>query len=415
MPASMLKGLKIADFTVAVAGPISTRYLAGEGATVIKVECHKHPDPVRLVPPYKDMIPGFDRSCQFAFYNFSKKSVCLDIGHPRGREAAIKLVRWADVVIENMAPGVMEKWGLDYEGCRKERPDIIYLSSSSLGRTGPLSAFAGYGFHHGPLVGVSQMTGWPDRVPCHDAIAYTDTVAPPFTVIALLGALLYRRRTGKGVFIDQSQTEAGAYFLGPVIMDYLVNGRTGIRAGNRDPDMAPHGVFPCRGEEKWVAIAVRNQKEWETFCRTIGKEEWLTDERFAAFSARKRNENELENLIADWTVHRSREKVVNLLQSAGISAGRVATSEDLFNDPQLRHRGHFNQLEHKEVGTYTYELPASRYSKMPHPKQDPAPLLGEHTDYVLGELLGYTDEEITDLLLEGAITTDDDLPEFGSY
>lgn len=414
MPESMFEGLKVADFTAAIAGPMSTRYLACEGATVIKVECHSHPDSVRLVAPFKDMVPGYDRSSQFAAYNYSKKSIGLDLGQSNGREVAMRLVKWADVVIENMAPGVLEKWGLDYQGCRKERPDVIYLSSSSLGRTGPLSSFAAWGYHHGPLVGVSHMTGWPDRLPCLDALAYTDTVAPSFTVIALMGALLYRRRTGKGVFIDQSQTEAGAYVLGPVIMDYLVNGRTAIRAGNRDPDMAPHGVFPCRGEEKWVAIAVKGEAAWVDLCRVLGKQDWCTNEKFATLSARKDNEDELEHLISDWTIQQSRQEVVDLLQSAGVAAGIVASNEDLFNDPQLKHRGHFGKLDHEEVGTHSYELPASRFSKMPHRKQTPAPLLGEHTDYVLGELLGYTDDQITELLIEGTITTDDDLPDLDS-
>ena len=415
MPESIFEGLKVADFTAAIAGPLATRYLAGEGATVIKVECHKHPDPVRLVAPYKDSIPGIDRSAQFAFYNYSKSSVSLDLGQPMGLEVAQRLVKWADVVIENMAPGVMKKWGLDYESCRKLKPDIVYLSSSSLGRTGPLSSYAAWGYHHGPLVGFSHLTGWPDRLPCLDAIAYTDSVAPSFSVIAIVGALLYRKRTGKGVFIDQSQTEAGAYFLGPAIMDYLTNGRIAGRQGNRDPHLVPHGVFPCQGEEKWVAIAVSTQDEWENFCRALEKKEWLHDERFASVRARKENEDELESLISEFTRQRSRQEVMALLQSAGVPAGIVATNEDLFNDPQLKHREHFKKLEHEEVGTYSYELPSFRFSKMPHQKQKPAPLLGEHTDHVLREILKYSDDEIAELLIQGVITTEDDLPELGSY
>ena len=408
-------GIKVADFTTAVAGPLVTRFLAGQGAEVIKVESHGHPDSVRFVGPYKDMVSGADRSTQFAFYNYSKKSIALNLGRSRGREAARRLIAWCDILVENMAPGAMAEWELDYENCRKMKPDIIYLSSSSLGRTGPLSGYAAWGYHHSPLVGVSHLIGWPDRLPCGDPIAYMDSVAPAFSIIALVGALISRRKTGKGAYIDQSQAEAGAYFLGPAVMEYTVNGGIANRQGNRDPDMAPHGVFPCRGEERWVAIAVPGEKAWESFCRLVGKEEWLTDGRFATPAARKSHEEELEARVSEWTVQRTPEEAMALLQAAGVPAGVVANARDLLNDPQLKHREHFGELEHEEIGTYTYERPAMHFSKAPFPPQRPSPLIGEHTEYVLGELLGYTDDEIADLLIDGVITTDDDLPGTVSY
>jgi benzylsuccinate CoA-transferase BbsF subunit len=410
MKKSIFEGLKVADFTGAIAGPLTTRFLASQGATVIKVECHRHPDSVRLVSPYKDMVPGIDRSVQFAFYNYGKYSISLDLARPQGQDIARRLIEWSDVLIENMVPGAMEKWGLDYERVRKLKPDIIYLSSSSLGRTGPLSGYAAWGYHHGPLAGFSHLTGWPDRLPCGDSIAYTDSVAPSFSIIALIGALLYRRREGKGLYLDQSQTEAGAYFLGPVIMDYFANGRIAERQGDRDSNMVPHGIFPCSGEDRWVAIAVSDQEEWKKFCLLLKKEAWIEDERFKTLRARKHNENELEKLISQWTRQRTSEEVMDLCQKAGIPAGKVANAEDLFNDPQLNHREHFKKLEHKEIGAYTIELPSVRFSKMPHQPQHPAPLLGEHTDLVLRDILGYTDEEIAEFLIEGVITTDEDLP-----
>ena len=170
MGKSIFEGLKVADFTAAIAGPLAMRFMAEEGATVVKVECHRHPDPVRLVVPYKDMIPGIDRSVQFAFYNYGKQSVSLDIGRPLGQDIARRLIEWSDVLMENMAPGSMKKWGLDYENVRKIKSDIIYLSSSSLGRTGPLSAYAAWGYHHGPLVGFYHKTGWPVPFPIGDSI-----------------------------------------------------------------------------------------------------------------------------------------------------------------------------------------------------------------------------------------------------
>jgi len=416
MDRSILDGLKVADFTGAIAGPLATRILAAEGATVIKVECHKYPEPVRNVVPYKDEIPGFDRSTQFAFYNFSKYGITVDMDKPGGQEIGRRLVKWADVLMENMAPGSMVRWGLDYEHCRQLKPDIIYLSSSSLGRAGPLSSYAAWGYHHGPLAGFAHLTGWPDRLPCRDAIAYTDSVAPGFSVIGLIGALLYRRRTGKGVYIDQSQTEAGLYFLGPAILDYFANGRVANRQGNHDPDLVPHGIFPCRGEDRWVAIAVsnENEEEWQKLCRVLGKEEWILDNRFATMAARKAHEGELEKLIGEWTAQHTAEEVMQLLQSAGVAAGIVATTEDLFNDPHLNHREHFKKLNHKLIGQYSYELPSYRFSRVPPQPQRPAPLLGEHNEYVLRDILGYTDDEIAELLMQGVITTEADLPELGS-
>ena len=410
MTGGILHGLKVADFTMAIAGPLATRYLGAEGAMVVKVECHKYPDSVRFVVPFKDDVPGIDRGTQFAFYNYSKYSVSLDIGHPLGLDVARRLVAWADIVIENMRPGSMKRLGLDYDSCRAIRPDTIYLSSSSLGRTGPLADYAAWGYHHGPLAGFSNLTGWPDRLPCADSIAYTDTTAPSFSVIALVGALLRRRRTGKGAYIDQSQMEAGLYFLGPTLMDSLVNGRALTRQGNRDPEMAPHGVYPCRGNEKWVAIAVANDKEWRAFCTALGRDDWLKQERFASVPSRKQNEDELDALISGWTASRTAGEATDLLQAAGVRAGPVATAEELFSDPQLQHRGHFVELEHEVVGRHSYELPSFRFSKVPPRQQRPAPLLGQDNEYVLKEVLGLSEEEIAGLLIEGAVTTDADLP-----
>ena len=410
MSGSIFEGLKVVDFTANIAGPLVTRFLGASGATVVKVECHKYPEAVRYTGPMKDDIPGIERSVQWPFYNFSKYSLSVDVNQPQGQEIARRMVKWADIFIENMAPGVIARWGLDYENCRQLKEDIIYLSSSSLGRSGPLSTYSAWGYHHGPLAGFSHLTGWPDYSPCTDTIAYTDAVAPAFSAVTLIGALLYRRRTGKGVFIDQSQTEAGVCFLGPAILDYLTNGRVANRQGNRDPYLVPHGVFPCRGDDRWVAIAVSNEREWQEFCRALGREEWLQNERFATATARKDNEDELERFIGEWTAQRTPEEVMELLQSVGVSAGIVATTEDLFNDPQLKHREHFKILEHKEIGPYSHERPPFRFSKMPYQQQRPAPLLGEDNEYVLKDLLGYTDDEIAEFLIDGAVTTEADLP-----
>ncbi len=312
MDRSIFQDLKIAEFTGAVAGPLASRILTALGATAVKVESHKYPDGVRGVVPFKDEIPGVDRSAQFAFYNFSKYGITLDLMNPKGLSIAERLIKWADVVIENLSPGKMAKMGLGYKQCQQMKPDIIYLSSTSLGRGGPLSSYGAWGYHHGPLAGFSHLVGWPDRMSCADNIAYTDSLAPVFSVIAITGALLYRRRTGRGVHIDQSQTEAGINFLGPTMLNYLVNGRVEGRQGNRDPYMAPHGIFPCREKETWVAIAVNDDAQWKKFCLALDHEEWFQDERFSSLAGRKKNEDELEKLISAWTIRCTPEEITTL-------------------------------------------------------------------------------------------------------
>jgi benzylsuccinate CoA-transferase BbsF subunit len=212
------------------------------------------------------------------------------------------------------------------------------------------------------------------------------------------------------MLIDQSQAESAAYFLGPAFLDYFANGRVQTRQGNRDPQMVPHGIFPCCGEDEWVAIAVSNEDEWRRFCHALGREEWLRDERFATLRARKQNEDELEKLISEWTKERTSRDAMECLHSAGVPAGIVATNADLFNDPQLKHRQHFGKLEHPVVGSYSYERHSFKLSKVPYRVQRPAPFLGEHNALVLKEFLGYTDDEIADFLVEGVITTEADFP-----
>ncbi len=410
MTNGILHEVKVADFTTAIAGPLTTRYLAAHGATVVRVECHKYPCSVRFVPPFKDNLPGIDRSTQFAFYNFSKRSLSIDIKEPHGMDVATRLVAWSDIVVENIAPGAMARLGLDYESCRRIKSDIIYLSSSSLGREGPLAGYSAWGYHHGPLAGFSHLTGWPDRPPCADSIAFTDTIAPSFSFTALVGALLRRRRTGKGAYIDQSQTEAGLYFLGPTHLDWQANGVVATRRGNRDPQKAPHGIFPCRGNERWVAIAVSDDAEWRRFGDALGGEVWPLEERFATVETRQQHEDELEALIGQWTARRTPEEVTDILQSAGVAAGIVASAEDLFNDAQLEHRHHFGKLQHPLIGQYSYELPSFRFSRVPPQPQQPAPLLGEDNEFVLKEILGFSDDDIAELFVQGAITTEADLP-----
>ena len=404
-------GIKVADFSWVGVGPQVVRELAEHGATVVRIECHRYPDTLRTAMPMKDFQSGIDRSAFGACYNTNKYGLSVDLNMPRGQEIAKKLVAWADVVTDGMTPGTMAKWGLDYESCKKIKPDIIYYSTCQMGQVGPYAKFGGYGMFGTAYGGYCHLLGWPDGSPLPLFNNYSDFIAPWYLCTTLILALLYRRNTGKGMHLDQSQVEAGVSFLGPIILDYTVNDRNANRMGNRDPYMAPHGIYPCQGENRFVAIAASNEKEWEDFCRVLGNPEWTKDSRFATFLGRKQNEDELNRLVTDWTKDYTAEQIMEMMQDAGVPAGVVQTNEDLFNDPQLKHREHFRFLEHGVIGQMAFNAPAYRLSKTPNYIWKAAPCLGEDNEFIYKELLGYTDDDIADLIVEGVITTDSDVPE----
>ena len=410
-----LEGIKVADFSWVLAGPSIGRELAEHGATVVRIESHRRPDSLRTALPFKDSVPGIDRSAFGAFGNTNKYGISLDLNMARGQEVAKRLVAWADVVIENMTPGAMAKWGLDYESCKKVKPDIIYCSTTQMGQTGPLAQFGGFGAMGAAYVGFSQLTGWPDRDPLPLLNNQPDFIAPFYLVGALIGALIYRRKTGKGMYLDQSQVEAGLSFLSPVTLDYIVNNRIACRMGNRDPYMAPHSVYRCRGDDCWVAIAISSEDEWEELCCVMDHPEWAEDPKFATMLGRRENEEELDRLIGEWTKDYPAEQIMAMMQDAGVPCGVVQNAEDLFNDPQLKHREHFRFLEHKVIGAHAYHAPAYRLSKTPNYIWKAGPCLGEDNEYVYKEVLGYTDDEIADLLIEGVITTEADLPGVSTF
>jgi len=407
----MLDGLKVAEFAWAIAGPTVAKELALHGATVVRIESHKRPEINRVSAPYKDGIPGVDRSPSFSVINPNKYAMSLDLTKSKAREVAKKLVAWADIVTESMSPGSMARLGLDYESCRQIRPDIIYFSTCQMGQKGPYSALGGTGPMGSAYAGLSYLTGWPDRPPVVLSNAYTDFVSPPYLASAVLAVLDYRRRTGKGIYLDQSQIEAGVTFWGAGLLDYTVNGRIPSRVGNRDPNMSPHGAFPCLGNDRWVTIAVATEAEWRALCCAMGSPEWAVGSRFATLLGRKENEDELEPLIAEWTKDYSAEEVMTMLQDLGVAAGVVSNAQGLFEDAQLKHRGHFVPLEHKVIGVHHYHAPPYRLSKTPAQLRRAAPCLGQDNEFVYKEILGYSDEEVTQFLLDGIITTELDVPD----
>jgi len=297
----VLAGIKVADFSWVGAGPCIARELAEHGATVVRVESHKRPDMLRVSPPFRDGISGIDRSGYWAQYNSNKYGMSLDLSQPKGREVAKRLVSWADVIGESMTPGSMAKLGLSYDDCRRIKPDIIYYSTTQMGQTGPYSNFGAYGNVGAAYCGYSEFTGWPDRPPALISNAYPNFVAPWYLCAVVVAALDYRHRTGKGIYLDQSQNEVGVAFWGPGFLDYTVNGRIATRLGNRDPFMSPHGAFPCQGEDQWIAIAVTCDAQWHALRTVMGDPEWARDSRFATLTIRKENEDELESHISAWT------------------------------------------------------------------------------------------------------------------
>ncbi|MBV8359899.1 MAG: CoA transferase [Deltaproteobacteria bacterium] len=394
-----LEGLKVLDFTWVYAGPASTRYLADYGATVLRLESTKRIDAVRTVGPYKDGHAGIERSAIYCNLNLGKYGLSLNLATSEGREIAMRLVKWADVVIENFSPKAMRNWGMDYESLRKIKPDLIMLSTCLNGQTGPQAMLAGYGTMGASIAGFGEITGWPDRAPDAPYGAYTDVTSPKFTASALLAAVDHKRRTGQGQYIDVSQVEGPIHLLGRAVLDYTVNERVQTRMGNALREYAPTGVYPCIGEDRWVALAAPTDEVWRALCTASGRD-WNEDPRFATAISRLENRAALDEAIAAWTVGFEPGALEGLLQSVGVPVHRVSTSADALADPQLEARRHIIYLDHPRLGSVPVETSRMCFSRTPAAVAWPGPEIGQHNDYVLRELLGMTDEEITELVMD---------------
>ena len=281
-----LEDVKILDFMWVMAGPAGTRMLADYGAVIVRIESPNRVDTARTLGPSQNNTPGPDASGLFSNCNAGKFGITLDLGNPNSRDVVFDLVRWADVVTESFSPKAMRAWGFDYESLRKVKPDIIMLSTCLMGQSGPLSRIAGFGNMAAAISGFHNLTGWPDRKPAGPFGAYTDYVAPRFSAMALLGALDHHRRTGEGQYIDQSQAESALHFLTPAILDYTVNGRIESRAGNSDPRFAPHGVYPARGDDQWVAVVCTSDAQWRALASAMKRDSLRDDPRYATAAAR---------------------------------------------------------------------------------------------------------------------------------
>lgn len=394
-----LSGVKVLDLTWVVVGPAAVRVLADFGATVIHVESGVKVDTARTVSPYKGGKPDPTMSVLSANVNANKLGMQLNLSTDEGREVIRKLVAWADVVTESFTPSAMPKWGFGYEDLKRINPQVIMMSTCLAGATGPLAEFAGFGNLGAALGGYVDYWGWPDRSPAGPAGAYTDYVAPRFIASSILAALEHRRRTGEGQHIDLSQAEAAMHFLTPAVLRYGVDGVTIPRAGNSDPVMCPHGVYPCQGNDDWVAIACQSPALWPKLAALIGEE--ARDPRFDTLLGRRRHEAELDAIIAAWTSALKDDEVERLCQERGIAAHSVTTSAEALADPHLK--DHFAWLEQSVMGSIPIEAPRIRLSRTPASVRKPGPALGEDNDYVLRTILDMDDEQIAELAIAGAL------------
>jgi crotonobetainyl-CoA:carnitine CoA-transferase CaiB-like acyl-CoA transferase len=401
-----LDGLKVADFSWVVAGPVVGRALADFGATVVRVESASRIETARMMQPFYDGTPGRENSALYGTCNAGKFGLALDLKTDDGRAVARDLIRGADVVVESYSPGQMARWGLDYEMVRADNPSVIMLSTSLMGQTGPAAKLAGYGNIGASLSGYQDLVGWPDRPPIGPFGPYTDYVGPRFSLLVLLAALDERRRTGAGCHIDVAQSEVGVFLLAPQLADYFDRGTVAIRRGNADERFAPHGVFaglPEDGQDRFVAIAVCTDEQWRALCDELGRAELADDPSFASAPARLDAADALEALLAPWVADQRVEDVEQRLQGRGVPAHVCSTSADWSQDPQLAHRGHLRALPHPRLGTATVEGPRYLLSASPGVVARPAPELGQDTEYVLRTLLGYDDAAYERLVDAGVL------------
>jgi len=398
-----LEGMRVADFTWVWAGPFCTLQLAHLGAEVIRVETATRLCVTRLLPPFDGFEPGPNRSGYFNQYNQGKKSITLDLKRPEAIEVAKRLCAASDIVVENFAAGVMDRIGLGYDVVRGLRPDAIMIALSGYGATGPDNDKVSYGPAQVPLSGMSSVTGYRGHPPMHVGISYGDPTGGLHGAVAVLAALLYRARTGRGQYIDLSQWETSMAVLPEAILEQTMNGTAPPRDGNRDPHMAPHGVFRSAGEDRWIAIAIEDDAGWQRFAHLVGGSALAGDPRFATLAARKRHEDELEELVTAWTAGREPDDAVRVLQEAGIAAFVSATNRDLAEDPHLAARGFPVTLEHPEVGAKMHLGVPWRMSSSDSRVRRAAPCIGADTDQVLRDVCGLTADEIERLRAAGAL------------
>jgi benzylsuccinate CoA-transferase BbsF subunit len=375
---AVLKGIRILDFTWVLAGPYATRLLADFGAEVIKVQ--------PLMPQEED---EFSRG-YYNTWNRNKLGITLNLNKPEGVALAKRLVSLSDAVVENFTPRVMANWGLGYENLKKIKPDLIMLSLSAMGNTGSRRDYTGFGPTIQAFAGLTHLTAYPGQPPLGLGTAYADHVAALLACLSLLSAFEYRQKTGEGQYIDVSQVEAMASLLGDAFVP------------NREA-AAPHGVYRCKGDDRWCALAVFTEDEWQGFKQALGNLPWAEDKRFTSPGSRLKNKDKLDELIENWAEKHAAEEVMARLQRQGVAAGVVQSTHDLAQDPQLKKRGFFVEVDHPELGKTISDAAPVRLSDTPPRYSRPAPLLGQDNSYLYGELLGLSPDELAELKRQGVV------------
>ena len=396
-----LQGYRVINFGWVFAGPYLASMMGDLGAEVIKVETRSRIDSMRLSPDNLDR--DLDRDPWFHSGVRNQMSVTIDMANPKAIPVLKDLIKKSDVVVENFSPRVMSTHGLDYDNLIQVKPDIIMISLPAAGRYGPLRDAQTYGPSLTGLAGVDNMVGYYGERVLGLQQAYADINSALHGAFAVLSALYYRKRTGKGQHIDMAQMEAVISIAGEAVLEYTMNGRVLGTLGNRHPTMCPHNNYSCQGEDKWVSIAVQTEAEWEAFCQAIGNPPWTKDGEFADRFSRQRNEQELDRLVTEWTVNHDYYEVTEILQRAGVAAAPCLDTEGRFFDPHLQARQTYMEVEHPATGVDWVANSAWRLSENPTEIRRRSPLLGEHNSYVFKELLGMTDDEIAHLESEKVI------------
>jgi crotonobetainyl-CoA:carnitine CoA-transferase CaiB-like acyl-CoA transferase len=413
MSYNLLNGIRVLDLTMVFAGPVSTRILADMGAEVIKIESVQRSDVFTRANVFPENIPGeksWDRGCIFHTLNAGKRGISLNLGNEKGRDLFKRLVKLSDVVIENYSPRVMDNWNLGYQELTKIKPDIIMVSMSGLGHYGPLKDFYMYVPGMEGMSGLTFNTGYPDKEPLLSGHAYGDWVTGVNAAAALMAALYYRQKTGKGQYVDVSGREAVACHIGEIVMEYTLNKRERTRTGNRDVS-AIQGCYRCQGDDRWVNITIENDGQWQNFLQTMGNPAWAQEERFKTMSDRRNHQEALDRLIEDWTLQHGHIEVMQILQAAHIPVGAVLDMKEINLNPHLSQRGFFQLIDHGEgVGKRPIlrQMPA-KFNAIQSSPNIRAPRFARDNQYVYGSLLGLSKEDIEELEREGVLGT---LPTF---
>ncbi len=401
-----LEGITVVDFGQAWAGPQFARTLGDMGARVIKIESRLRMDATRFGPfPKGATSPGPDDAGYFNWMNRNKLGVTINLTTPRGVELAREIIKISDMVVENFSRGVMEKYGLDYASLKEMNPGLIYVALTSFGSDGPFKDYVMYGRPQVYISGLAHITGYPDQAPHPLNISWGDPVGAHFGAFAALSALYHRERTGKGQYIEISQWE-GLISVSPEnIMDYTLNNRVRERRGNRHEFMAPHNAYRCAGGDlKWVTIAVKTDEEWESLCKAMGNPDWTNNEKFVDAHSRWNNQEEMDRHIEEWTMTLTGHEIMDLLQKEGVAAFPTLSNRELAEDPHLNERGFFYEIDHPNpaMNGKKFDGVLWKMNKTPGKIRHRAPFLGEHNNYVFGELLGMPQEEI-DRLTKGKV------------